>query len=58
MFWFYDGFVQINLADSTQNDFRVKSKYTKEEALNKFSEWPSGAPKYKALPQKTRFDLL
>ena len=58
MFWFYDGHVRVNLTNSDQNDIPVKSKYTKEEALEYFSEWPSGAPKYKPLPEKTRFDLL
>ena len=56
MFWFYDGFVHVNLTDSSQNDIPVSSELTKEEALEKYSEWPTGAPKYKPLPQKSRFN--
>ena len=44
MFWFYDGEVTYQ-----GKVLRVQSKYTLEQALVEFKEWPSGAPKYRPL---------
>ena len=48
MFWFYDGYVKIG-----DESIRVTSEYsTKEEALEAFQDWPSGAPQYKPIVYK------
>ena len=39
MFWFYSGYVGDKLVEGTYG--------TKEEALEAFKDWPSGAPKLK-----------
>ena len=42
MWWYYDGVVE----QEDGSDLEIKSKYTLEEALEEFKDWPSGAPKY------------
>ena len=42
MWWYYDG--KVELDDGSL--LSVKSTYTREEALEVFADWPSGAPKY------------
>ena len=45
MFWFYSGYVKVPKEDGTYDEILVESKYkTKEEALEAFKDWPSGAP--------------
>ena len=50
MFWFYEGHVKVRLlpdGDEERSEL-VTSKYTtKEQALEAFKDWPSGAPKLK-----------
>ena len=58
MWWYYQGTVELD--DGTE--IEVKSKYTIEEALEAFADWPSGSPKYtetiELKEKKSRFEKL
>ena len=50
LFWFYSGYINVDIETESQNSELITSKYpTKESVLQTFKDWPSGAAKFKSV---------